>query len=389
MTLAYADHLLPPNATHAEKALSAALNRDAVLGPGMDAIAAWRFQRPLPAGFGPWLVDEYQLGAVRRFFASDEACIDAGWPWQRLRGTLTAVDRAMGWIGYEAATVEPPQVRRRNWHRWQMAMGGLPVDGRGVPTEDPVLYDAEFLAGLSDPARSTFVRGHHGYDVRPVTTSRSRLGRGLLSASSGAVLPDGAAKWSHGRTHGPFEMTATAATLAALGLDTLAAGTLDWTSTLTWDQVGHLTWSNPTPEQVADLIANVLATLSMHVGFFDAAGDLIGARRVGYTEPATSFAGQPVPADQTVLTAHARTNFGDGFSLRADGTTAQPQPAASVALILGAHSTIGPGDLWVEPENLTAPDGVPLAHLTIGPAPLALTFGRTIRERIIIKARLL
>ncbi|MEM1410491.1 MAG: phage tail protein, partial [Pseudomonadota bacterium] len=113
MTLDYVDHLLPGSATLAEQALSAGLNRDAILGPPIDAVAGWRFARPLPAGFGPWLVEEYQLGSIRRFFPTDEDCIDAGWPWQRLRGTLTAVDRAMGWIGYDAAMVEPPQVRRR------------------------------------------------------------------------------------------------------------------------------------------------------------------------------------------------------------------------------------------------------------------------------------
>ncbi|MEM1284953.1 MAG: phage tail protein [Pseudomonadota bacterium] len=379
MTLTRAQHLQPPNAVPDEKALAAGLNRDAVLGPSIDAIAGWRFARPLPAGFGPWLVKEYQLGAIRRFFAIDEDCIDAGWPWQRLRGTLTAVDRAMGWIGYDAAMVEPPQVRRRNWHRWQQAMGELPLDETGEPGEDPRLYDAEFLAGLSDPARSVFVRGHHGYDVRALQLGDGRWGDTIWGDDSGVRMDGGTAKWSHGRTHGPFEATAGAVTQSALGIDTLAAGTIDWSSPLTWDQVGHLNWLDPTPEQIAELIATIVAGLSIYVGFFDADGEMIGARRAIERKPATTFGGQPIAADQTVLEVTCRTGFGDG----------QGSTAASCAVLFDVQSTRGPGDLWVPPEFLEAPDGVALADITVGAWPFALTFAHTIREHLTMRVRLL
>lgn len=385
-----AQHLLPSNATPAEKALSEALDRDAVLGPGADAIAGWRFQRPLPDGFGPYLVDELQLGTIRSFFDSDEATIDAGVPWQRLRGTLAAVEMALGWIDYDSADVEAPNTTRRKWHRYQLAMGDLPLTPEGVPAEDPRLVHADYLASLSDPARSIFVRGYHGYDVRPVQWSRRIWGKAIWGASSGAMIPGSAAKWSHGREHGPFEVTASETTLAALGLDSLVTGTLDWNSTLTWAQVGHLGWGDPTDEQIAQLITNVVATLSKHIAFFDAGGDLIGARRASHITPAETFDGAAVPSDQTVLEVRARTGFGDGAS----------EEATTAALILGAHSTRGPGDLWVTPDNLAAPDGVSLADLTIGaialntapdqgPTALPLTFTRTIREHITIKVRLL
>lgn len=369
-----AQHLLPSNATPAEKALSEALDRDAILGPGADAIAGWRFARPLHAGFGPYLVDELQLGTIRSYFESDEATVDAGVPWQRLRGTLAAVDTALGWIDYETAQVEAPVIGRRKWHRYQIAMGELPL-----PLESERLLNAEYLASLSDPARSVFWRGHHGYDVRALEWSNGRWGESIWGDDSGVRIDGGDTKWSHGRDHGPFEATATATNRTALGLDDLAAGTIGWSTPLTWAQVGHLTWAAPTLEQIAVLLARVVSELSIYVGFFDVAGDLIGARRAIHTTPAATFGGLPVPADQTVLEITCRTGFGDGA-----GTE-----VASVAVLFDVRSSKGPGDLWAAPSDLVAKDGVALADLTIGNWPLAFTLTETIREHLTLKVRLI
>lgn len=390
MTLAFDKHLLPSNATLAEKALATALDKRDDLSPGIDAIASWRFARPLPSGFGPWLVDEYQLGTIRQFFDSDEACIDAGWPWLQIRGTVQAVEDALGWTGYQAAEVEAPNVRRTMWHRYQIAMGELPLTPEGVPAEDPRLVHAEYLASLSDPARALFWRGFHGYDVRAMEWSRSRWGSAIWGNSSGVRLPDGKTRWSHGRDHGPFEATASATTQAALGIDTLAAGTIDWSSQLTWAEVGHLGWGDPTPAQIAELVSGIVSKLSIYVGFFDASGDLIGARRAIERKEADTFAGAAVPDDQTVLHITCRTGFGDGFG--SEATTA--------AVLFGVQSANGPGELWVAPDDLQPPDGQSLADVTVGnwiisdapdqgPTAPPLTFTQTIREHFTMRVRLL
>lgn len=385
-----AQHLLPSNATPAEMALSQALDRDAILGPGADAVAGWRYERPLPDGFGPYLVDELQLGTIRRFFGSDEATVDAGWPWLNLRGTIQAVEDALGWIAYENAEVEDPVVGRRKWHRYQIAMGELPTGMDGLPLETDRLLDAEYLASLSDPARSIFWRGHHGYDVRALVWGNGRWGETIWGDDSGVRLDNGQTKWSHGRDHGPFEATATAANRSALGLDDLAAGTIGWNTPLTWTQVGHLTWAAPTAEQIAVLLARVVSELSIYVGFFDASGDLIGARRAIQAKPATEFGGVAVPTDQTVLEITCRTGFGDGAG----------SSVVTVAVMLDVRSTRGPGDLWVSPEHLVAKDGAALADLTMGnwaiseapdqgPTATGLTLTETIREHLTMKVRLI
>lgn len=369
-----AQHLLPSNATQAEMALSQALDRDAILGPGADAVAGWRYERPLPAGFGPYLVDELQLGTIRSFFDTDEATVDAGWPWLQIRGTIAAVETALGWIDYEAALVEAPVLGRRKWNRYQIAMGELPL-----PLESDRLLDAEYLASLSDPARSVFWRGFHGYDVRAMEWSGNRWGGSIWGADSGVRLEGGQTKWSHGREHGPFEATASATTQAALGIDTLATGTVGWSSTLTWAQVGHLTWGEPTDAQIAELVGRVISQLSIYVGFFDAAGDLIGARRAISRKPAASFGGQTVPTDQTVLEIICRTGFGDGFG----------HEAATAAVLLGVRSSKGPGALWVAPDDLLPPDGQTLADVTVGAFAIDLPFTHTIREHLTLRVRLL
>ena len=383
-------HLLPANATSIEIALSQALDRDDVLGLPIDAVAGWRFERPLPAGFGPYLVDSLALGPIRQFFDTDEATVDAGWPWLNQRGTVQAVEDAMAWIDYGAVAVEPAIKGRRKWNRWQMAMGALPTAMDGLPLETDRLLDAEYLANLSDPARSTFWRGHHGYDVRALVWGDGRWGETIWGDDSGVRVDGGTTKWSHGREHGPFEATADAATRSALGLDDFAAGTIGWTTPLTWAQLAGITWEPPTDEQIATLLETVVSGFPIYVGFFDDEGALIGARRAIERKAATTFDGAPVPADQTVLEITCRTGFGDGAG----------QTASTCAVLFNVRSARGPGDLWVTPAHLEAPEGVALADVTVGawaisdapdqgPTATGLVFTQTIREHITARVRLL
>jgi hypothetical protein len=379
MIIPFERHLIEAETEPAIEALSASLDRDALLGPPADAIATWRFERPLPDGFGPWLVNDLTLGTIRQFFDSDEACIDAGWPWLQIRGTVQAVEDALGWIEYEAAAVEAPNVRRAMWHRYQIAMGELPTGMNGLPLETDRLLDAEYLAGLSDPARAVFWRGHHGYDVRALVWGDGRWGDTIWGDDSGVRIEDGQTKWSHSRDHGPFEATADAATRTALGLDDFAAGTIGWTTPLTWSQLAGITWEPPTDEQIAGLLATVVSGFPIYVGFFDADGDLIGARRAIERKAAATFDGAPVPGDQTVLEITCRTGFGDGAG----------KTAASLAVLFDVRSANGPGDLWVAPDDLVPPDGQTLADVTVGGWPLNLAFTHTIREHITARVRLL
>lgn len=166
------------------------------IAPAIQEIHGIKYARPLNVTFAPWLVYEYGLGPISQFFGTAEDTIDEGRPWQRLRGTPAAVTTALGWLDYDAIDIEDQLRGRRRWHLYQMDMGELPG-----ADEVNRLMNAEYLAGLSDPARSYFWRGYHGYDVRGHVHGRSRWGRSMWGDSSGVRLPGGKTKWSHGRSH--------------------------------------------------------------------------------------------------------------------------------------------------------------------------------------------
>lgn len=351
--------LLPANATPLERAVSETLDRDPILGPGIKAARSIRFQRPLIATYASWILSQYGLGGVSQFFDTVEEAIDAGVPWQRVRGTVAALEAALDWIGYDDIYIEHGYRRRRKWNRYQIGMGALPE------SELPILLDAEYLADLSDAARNVFFRGWHGYDVRALEWSGGRWSDSIWGDDSGVRLDDGKVKWSHGESQ-------TAAIVAgeperqALGIDVTAGQELGW---------GEFPWSAPgvTWEGVNDVAAFksfLLLRLPVLVGFFTAAGDVIGYRRPFATRDVTAA---HVPGgDSIVIEFEARTGFGDG----------EGQACDHCALVFRASNLEKPGRLWSGPEEITFETGVDPVDVTVGTVPLGFTFRRTVRQHV-------
>lgn len=358
------NHLLPSNATALEIAVSESLDRDTVLGPKIDDITGPKFDRPFPAGFGPWVIGEYGLGGIERFFASQEDAVDVGIPWQRKRGTPGALKTALDWIGYTSITIEDSNVGRRKWNRYQINMGKLPAD-----PEVPSLEDAEYLSLLSDGARDYFFRGFYGYDVRALTFSGLRWSGSIYGDVSGVFI-GGQAKWSHGQEH-TAALIGDGIDRTALGVDFSAGDTISWGS-FPWTTPG-LTWEGISNVPLAK--AYLILRLPVWIGFYDAVGDVIGYRRVGEDRLDVTADNTPV-GDEVFLQFGVRTGFGDGAG----------QTCATVKLVFNGRPAAGlkPGLQWLEAGQIAFNEGALEADMTVGSAALSITFGRTIRERVVV-----
>lgn len=290
-------HLLPSNLRKMPKAASEALDRDDELAPPIETARGIKYQRPLIENYAPWVLDEYGLGGIQRFFDTIEEAIDAGIPWQRKLGTVGALSTSFAWIGYDDITVWHQWRNRRKWNRYQIEMGTVP------DVELPLLLNAEFLADLSDPARSVFFRGFEGYDVRALVWSGKRWGNAIWGDASGVRIADGTVKWSHGLDHtGTIAIGKDARD--DLGISQEVGPALIW---------GEFPWSAPgvSWEGIADVrqfLSFMLRQMPVYVCFLEG-DDIIGFRKpfavrdiTDHEDGGTVFS----------IEVECRTAFGDG-----------------------------------------------------------------------------
>jgi hypothetical protein len=353
------EHLLPDNRTAFEEALSTASDYLPDLLPGVEAVRGFKFAGPFPAWLGPALIFEYGLGDIVSYFVNADAAVSEGVAWQRIIGTAAALTKALSWIGYEDILIRDAFPRRRMWHRYQIGMGEVPA------VELPRLLDAEYLAGLSDPARSIFFRGWHGYDVRALEWSGGRWSRSMWGDSSGVRLDGGQTKWSHGEDF-DGAIVAGAPEREALGIDVELGEDPGWID-IPWDTPG-IDWSGIV--DVAAFKSFLIRRLPAHVGFFKANGDLIGMRRPIAVRDVT--AAHDVAGDTIVIEVEVRTGFGDG----------EGRQAAAVALIYRAGHMAKPGALWVDANDVAMEPGFDDEDMTIGSVPVDFTFRRTVRQHV-------
>lgn len=348
-------HLLPINSTPFERTLSEAIDSTPEIGPAIETMRGVKYQRPMIESYAAWVLAQYGLGGISQFFDTIEEAVDAGIPWQRIRGTIAAMESALSWIDYDDIVLEHQTPWRTKWNRYQIAMGALPP----LPTEVAHLLNAEYLAGISDPVRSVFRRGYHGYDVRALEASRRKWSGSIWSGSSGVSVPDGTARWSHGRPH-ELATTLSPETMAALRLD------VENGDPVTWDDIP---WSAPgrTWTEVVDadaLRAYLFARTSMHLGFYRANGSLIGARRAVSMEKGTGFS----------FTVFFRTGFGDGAGEDVD----------TVRVLFNREGPASaPARLWLQPSEITLQAG-DADTLRSNATPFDFLLGRTLRELISI-----
>ncbi len=350
--------LLPDNRTLYEECLGVATDPAGVILPAIEAVRGFRYQRPLNASVAPWLVLEYGLGPIADYFETAEDLIDVGRAWQRIRGTPAALSMALGWIDYHAIRLEDQVRRRRRWHLYQVGMGELPG-----PSEVQRLSDAEYLAGLSDPARAEMFRGYHGYDVRGLTFGRGRFGETLVGDSSGVRLADGSVKWSHGRSH-DIAANDTVYDWESFGwnaaFEEFSSGA--WPSSVSWSEV-TIPWGLIGSEVTVK--SWLLMQQTAHIAFFDAEDDVIGYARV-LRAPENLTEGE----DFITVSYTVRTRFGDGAG----------RTVAAIAIVYGlaVQDGVKPFQPWLSPGE------VAVSGRVIGRTEFDLTFQQTVRETITV-----
>lgn len=351
--------LLPDNRTVLEDALGIATDPAPAILAQIEAVRSFKYARPLSISVAPWLIYEYGLGPISQFFVTVEDAIDEGRVWQRIRGTPAAITTSFSWIGYDTVTIEDQVRGRRRWHLYQLGMGELP--GLDEVTR---LTSAEYLAGLSDPARSYFWRGYHGYDVRGHVYGRSRWGRSMWGDSSGVRLPGGKVKWSHGRSHA-VSGSADPADLVALAVDYENGDPLTWLPTIIWAAPG-VTWEGVVDARA--LKSWLMRQRQAHIGLYGADGNPVGYAAVLHeVADVTDYGSLGVDVE---LVYEASVAFGEAVGA-----------VASVAVVFGGVSAANkPFKAWLTPAEIEFPD----AEIKVGESALALTFLKTVRERIVV-----
>lgn len=361
--------ILPGNATALERALSLALDPAPIIDPVADIVPGLKIVAP-PPSFLPYLVYEYGLGELTPYLPNLYQLIDEGVRWQRVRGTPSAIDRALGWLGYAGQLEEPP-MRRARWTLFQWALDRVRDAEADLPRIEGVVQ-------LSVPTRSVFFRGFAGYDIRATEADWTRLDGSILDDDSGVRLaPErggGSVKWSFGDTI-EIEHALTVDELEALGVyePPVEDRQLGWDA-IAWPAAPWT--SDAVAARQADMLSRV-AIGTAWVSFKAADGSLIGHRRAKVQAPCNPAATGPYrfgaqafafpAASPRFLLVEALTDFGDGAD----------HIAASVGVQLdGVPVTAKPGTLYLPGDGLAA-TGPMLAE-----TPISVRFDTTVRHRI-------
>ncbi|RTL99784.1 hypothetical protein EJV44_04695 [Ancylobacter aquaticus] len=382
--------LLPDVSSRREKAIAEAGDLYERLGDAIDGLHGLKIVNP-PASFLPYLVWEYGLGMLSPAVPNLYDLIAEGLDWQRVRGTPSAVSMALGWVGYSAA-IEYAPVRRRWWNNCQLGLDR-------VRDDEADLIRIDGLTWLSIPLRSDFWRAHAGYDVRALEYSESRWSEAMWSDDSGVVIDGARAKWSFGRRVSIVHEI-THEDLVALGIPdpwalevdgeplTLDGEPLRFVpaeAELTWGDLtwGDFSWAGEETQAVSASLLAATGTGPAWAVFRDADGAVLFYRRARVRRPVVAATGGPYavgasryrPATglATDLYIEAMTDFGEGFG----------SVAASVGFVLSAHPVAG---LKPGLAHLGAGELEPAGPI-IAETPVAIEFGRTVRERVALLLR--
>ena len=105
----------------------------------------------------PYLIEEYGLGEITPYVPDLRQALAEGIQWQRVRGTRTAIDTALGWIDFPAQ-IEESESQTLRWADYQLGT---------EPPDDHSQIDAVVgVTRLSQPIRSRLFRIYGGYDHR-------------------------------------------------------------------------------------------------------------------------------------------------------------------------------------------------------------------------------
>ncbi|WP_039757938.1 phage tail protein [Bartonella queenslandensis] len=335
--------LLPSHATEFEKRLADACDfHQDVDGSVLGISRAKLITRP--PRFLPWLIEEYGLGELTPYVPNLYDLIDQGLAWQRLRGSVAAIELGLQWLEL-SAHFKPAWSGRAWWNSFQLEFNQLP--------EQSNLEAIEAIVGLSKSFRSDFRRGVYGYDVEALEGNMSRLDDSLLDFESGMHLTAGDTLFSFGRTTEINHM------LEEQEGKRIGNWIDDFDEELSWNQIDYpwnlanFPWCSVKKHERDILMAEWFQNRPLYLALRDANNALIGFRRCNIVQPVEqalegvySHCGNrfnPSPTG-TLLFLAARTDFED---------VADKQAAFVSVLVHGSlEKQTPPGKLWLGSDEL-------------------------------------
>ncbi|WP_330169488.1 phage tail protein [Bartonella grahamii] len=267
--------LLPTNATEFEKRLADACDfHQDIDGSVLGISRAKLITRP--PRFLPWLIEEYGLGELTPYVPNLYDLIDQGLAWQRIRGSVAAVDMGLEWLGL-SAQFTPAWPERAWWNSFQLEFDQLP--------EQTQLEAIEAITDLSKSLRSDFRRGTYGYDVQALEGNMSRLDDSMLEYESGVRLTAGNTLFSFGRTT-EIECVLTKEEGKLIGnwID-------DGDEELSWDQIDYpwdmanFPWCSVKKHERDILMAEWFHGRTLYLVLRDSQDGVIGYRRCSAVAP--------------------------------------------------------------------------------------------------------
>ncbi|WP_019219097.1 phage tail protein, partial [Bartonella florencae] len=170
--------LLPPNSSLFERCLAGAMALSPQVKRALeDIVRAKLITRP--PSWLPFLIDEYGLQELTPYVPNLYDLLDQGLEWQRIRGSVAAIDMGLQWLGL-SVHFTPAWSERAWWNSFQLEFDHLPERGD--------LEAIEAIVDLSKSLRSDFRRGVIGYDVGAIQANMSRLDDSMLDFESGIRL---------------------------------------------------------------------------------------------------------------------------------------------------------------------------------------------------------
>ncbi|AQX26370.1 phage tail protein [Bartonella sp. Raccoon60] len=335
--------LLPTNATEFEKRLAAACDFHQDVDNSILAISQTKLITR-PPRFLPWLIEEYGLGELTPYVPNLYDLIDQGLQWQRVRGSLAAIEMGLEWLGI-SARFTPAWTGRVWWNSFQLYFDQLP--------EQKSLEAIEAITDLSKSLRSDFRRSVYGYNVEAAEGNMSRLDDSMLEYESGIRLTAGGTLFSFGRT------TEINHTLEKEEGRLIGNWIDDGDEELSFDQIDYLwdmanfPWSSVKKHERDILMAKWFHGRTLYLVLRDTQNAVIGIRKCYAVAPVKqaldgvySHSGggfQPSPMG-TALFLAARTDFQD-----VDG-----KQAAFVSILVHASpkQDVPLGKLWCDANEL-------------------------------------
>ncbi|CAF27127.1 phage tail protein [Bartonella henselae] len=335
--------LLPSHATEFEKRLADACDfHQDVDGAVLGISRAKLITRP--PRFLPWLIEEYGLGELTPYVPNLYDLIDQGLAWQRLRGSVAAIELGLKWLEL-SARFTPAWSGRAWWNSFQLDFDQLP--------EQSSLEAIEAIVDLSKSFRSDFRRSTYGYDVEATEGDMSHLDDSMLDFESGVRLTARDTLFSFGRTTQiKHTLTKEEGKLIGNWID-------DVDEELSWNQIDYpwelanFPWCSVKKHERDILIAKWFQNRPLYLALRDLDNTLIGYRRC--------YAVQPVEQAVEGVYSHCGNRFNPSptgtmlfLAARTDFEDVENKQAASVPLLVhGSLVEQTPlGKLWLGADEL-------------------------------------